>query len=164
MSKANPLRRFVEKANTYPAWLGRRLITFAFNSKVKLAGTARLQVLATDGKSVTFRIRNKKRVQNHIGGVHAAAMALVAESATGFVVGLNLPADKLPLIKSMQLNYVKRASGDLLARAHLTDEQIAQMQQQDKGEVMVSVTVTDEASIEPVVCQMLWAWVPKKRD
>jgi len=50
----------------------------------------------------------------------------------------------------------------MTAVASLSDEQIQMMQQQEKGEVLVKVTVTDANNIEPVVCEMLWAWVPKK--
>ncbi|HBY41992.1 MAG TPA: DUF4442 domain-containing protein, partial [Alteromonas sp.] len=78
-------------------------------------------------------------------------------------VGVNLPGDKLPLIKSMNLQYVKRAQGDMLAVASLTDEQIAMMQEQEKGEVTVQVKVTDAQNIEPILCEMIWAWVPKKK-
>lgn len=163
MAKSNPLRAFAEKVNTYPPWLSRRLLTWMFRFKVKLTRTVSLDILSTDLQSVTFRQKNYKKVQNHIGSVHAAGMALLAESATGFVVGTNLPGDKLPLIKSMKLNYVKRASGDMTAVARLTDEQIRQMNELDKGEVLVEVKVTDATGIEPVICEMLWAWVPRKR-
>ena len=162
MATANPLRRFAEKANQYPGWLSRRLLTWMFRYKVKLTRTVGLEILHTDLKSVTFRQKNYKKVQNHIGSVHAAGMALLAESATGFVVGVNLPGDKLPLIKSMKLSYVKRASGDMQAVATLTDDQIAQMQTQEKGEALVKVVVTDAQSLEPVICEMLWAWITKK--
>ncbi|WP_034475196.1 DUF4442 domain-containing protein [Aestuariibacter salexigens] len=163
---ANPLRRFVDKVNGYPPWLSSRLITWVFRSKVKLTGTVGIEILGTDGKRVTFRQKNRKKVQNHIGSVHAAGMALLAESATGFIVGINLPGDKLPLMKTMKLDYVKRATGDMQAEAWLTDEQIAQMQTSDKGEVEVQVKVTDSAGVEPVICSMIWAWIPhqKKAD
>jgi len=163
MAARNPLREFVLKVNQYPDWLSRRLLTWMFRFKVKLTGTVSLDILGTDMQSVTFRQKNYKKVQNHIGSVHAAGMALLAESATGFVVGVNLPGDKLPLIKSMNLKYVKRATGDMQAVARLTEQQITQMQQDDKGEVLVQVEVTDAAGVEPVICEMVWAWVPKKR-
>lgn len=163
MSVANPLRHYAMKVNRYPNWLSRKLLTWMFRFKVKLTRTVSLDILHTDLTSVTFRQKNYKKVQNHIGSVHAAGMALLAESATGFIVGVNLPGDKLPLIKSMKLNYVKRATGDMQAVASLSEQQIAQMQEQDKGEVLVQVIVTDAHNIEPVVCEMLWAWVPKKR-
>lgn len=161
--KKNPLRQFVLKANRYPQSISRWLMTTLFRRTVKLAGTAKLDILGSDLTIATFRIKNRHRVQNHIGSVHAAAMALLAESATGFIVGVNLPGDKLPLIKSMDLKYVKRAQGDMRAEAWLTEAQIARMQTEEKGEVVVAVNVTDEKGIEPVVCEMCWAWIPRKK-
>lgn len=162
MSANNPLRRFVDKVNQYPQWLSSRLLTMMFRSKVKLAGTCKVEILHTDGKSVTFRQRNIKRAQNHINGIHAAAMTLLAESATGFITGINLPGDKLPLVKKMDVRFVRRAVGDMTAVAHLTDEQIAMMQQQEKGEVTVAVNVTDSSGETPIECEMVWAWISKK--
>lgn len=57
----------------------------------------------------------------------------------------------------MNLNYVKRATGDMQAVASLSDQQILQLQTQDKGEVTVKVTVTDAMGVEPVVAEMVWA-------
>ncbi|WP_166422318.1 DUF4442 domain-containing protein [Paraglaciecola sp. 20A4] len=162
MSVSNPLRKFVDKINQYPTQISAFLMTKVFRHKVKLAGTTSIEVLATDGLKVVFRMKNRKKVQNHIGSVHAAAMALLAESATGFIVGINLPGDKLPLIKCMNLNYVKRATGDMTAIATLTNEQVALLNQQDRGEVKVQIKVTDANGIEPVECEMIWAWVPKR--
>ncbi|MFC4700565.1 DUF4442 domain-containing protein [Glaciecola siphonariae] len=161
MSKRNPLRGFADKCLTYPHWLGMWLLTTMFRYKVKLVGTAKLKILDTDLKRVVFYQSNRKKVQNHIGSVHAAAMALLAESATGFVVGVNLPGDKLPLIKSMNLKYVKRAQGALTAEAYLTDEQITRIQNEEKGDLLVAVKVTDETGNEPVICEMNWAWITK---
>ena len=90
-------------------------------------------------------------------------MALIAESATGFVVGVNLPGDKLPLIKSMNLKYVKRAYGDMQAVATLTDEQITLLQTQAKGDFLVDVKVSDASGSEPVIAEMHWAWVEKDK-
>ena len=38
------------------------------------------------------------QVQNHIKGVHACAMALLAESATGAVFGMNVPDSAIPYV------------------------------------------------------------------
>ena len=161
MAKVNPLRRFAQKCLSYPHGLGMFLLTTVFRHKVKLVRTCGIKIIDTDLQSATFFQKNRTKVQNHIGSVHAAAMALLAESATGFVVGVNLPGDKLPLIKSMNLKYVKRATGDMTAIATLTDAQIQQMQEQEKGDIIVAVTVTDEKGVEPIICEMNWAWVSK---
>lgn len=162
MTVVNPLRQFAEKVLTYPKWLSMRLLTLMFRYKVKLVGTTKIQIIDTDLQSVTFYVKNRRKVRNHIGQVHAATMALLAESATGFVVGLNLPGNKLPLIKSMNLKYVRRSVGDMKAVAWVTSEQITQMQTLEKGDIMVSVTVTDQSNEEPIICEMNWAWVEKR--
>ncbi len=102
-------------------------------------------------------------MQNHIGGIHAAAMALLGESASGFLVGMHVPDDRIPLLKSMTLNYVKRATGDLTATARLDAEQIHAIHSQEKGEVVVHVELIDSVGTAPVLAEFVWAWVPKVR-
>ena len=46
-------------------WLAKRLLTAMFRFKVKLTRTVSLEILETDLKSVTFRQKNYKKVQNH---------------------------------------------------------------------------------------------------
>lgn len=162
MPNNNPLRQFAEFALRMPKPVAFWLLTAMFRFKVKLVGTTKLKIISTDLNEVTFFTHNRKKVQNHIGQVHAATMALLAESATGFVVGLNLPKGKLPLIKSMQVNYLRRSQGAMKARAWLTAEQLMMMQTEAKGETVVSVEVTDESSQCPIECHMLWAWIEKK--
>ena len=146
-------------------------------------------------------LRNRTRVQNHIKGVHACGMALLAESATGdhddiysdlysdrdpilaraqrltlatgvvfgtslsvdmhagrhclsicdtihmhacmhaltpaagAVFGMNLPDDKLPLLKSMTIDYTRVAKGDLRG--------VAALRPQDKAAFLADPKVCD---------------------
>lgn len=162
MAVANRLNRIVAVLNKLPAAWRTPALSWLFGTQVKLAGTARIRVQEMTRQRATLSIANRRRVQNHIKGVHAAAMALLAESATGFLVAMNLPETKLPLIKTLQVDYRKRAVGGLTAVASLTSDQIAAFEQQDKGEVWVTVTVTDESGSAPIDCAMLWAWISKK--
>jgi len=139
------------------------VFTFAFGSAVKFFRTSRLRFIAVSPHYALCEVKNRRRVQNHIGGVHAVSMALIAESATGVLVGLNVPASSIPVIKSMHVDYLKRATGSMRAEAQLSDEQIKMMKTEPKGEVTVTCTVTDEESKEPISVEMIWAWVPAKR-
>ena len=56
--------------------------------------------------------------------------------------------------------FKQRATGSLSAGATLSAEQRALMQASDKGEVNVPVIVTDEAGVNPVACEFVWAWIP----
>ncbi len=135
----------------------------AIGRTVKFVGTAGLRVEKISAGSAVVSLANHKKVQNHIGGVHACAMALLAESATGFVVGMNVPDTAVPVIKTMKIEYLKRATGGLRAEATLTEEQQRSIATEPKGDVLVQCRVTDEAGVEPIQCEMTWAWVPRKR-
>ena len=156
------LARTVASLDKFPPAIKARLVTFGFTRRVRFAGTASVtfETLA-EGRAV-LHLANRKKVQNHIGGIHAAAMALLAETATGAVLGMTLPDTHIPLLKSMHVDYVKRATGDLRAEATLTPEMIKRVTSEVKGDFVVPVKVTDSAGIEPIVCQFTWAWVPKK--
>eukprot|EP00124_Ichthyophonus_hoferi_P004604 Ihof_evm3s528 gene=Ihof_evmTU3s528 len=116
----------------FPIAINNRLLGLVLGWKVKLFGTAKIDVQEISHHKVSLFIRNRTRVQNHIGGVHAAAMALVAESATGFVVGMNVPIESVPVIKSMTINYIRRSKGSLKAVAQLNDDQIKNIRETAK--------------------------------
>jgi len=137
--------------------------SFGFGRVVRFFGTAGVRFVDASPERVVQTLKNRKSVQNHIGGVHAAATALLAESATGAVFGLNLPDDKLPLLKRMSIEYNKRSTGDLRAEATIAPEDVERMLSEPKGSVSVAVTVTDEKDVETVSCDMVWAWIPKKK-
>ncbi|QOL26527.1 DUF4442 domain-containing protein [Thalassotalea sp. LPB0316] len=161
---ANRFSTVVNRINKGPAALRSYLLTKVFNSQVKYAKTSNIKLISVTNKAVELKIANKKRVQNHIGGVHAIAASLLAESATGIVFGMNVPDTHVPLLKSMKVDFQRRMVGDLTAHANLTDEQIQQIETQDKGDMLVAVTITDESGQQPIACFMEWAWVPKRRD
>lgn len=138
--------------------------TMLFNGLVKLAGTAGLQVEKLSVKESEVYLKNRKKVQNHIGGLHACSMALAAESATGMVVGMNVPDTHIPLIKSMHVDFVRRCQGDVRVKAWLSDEDYRRIHEEDKGDVSVQVRVEDESGNEPIETEMIWAWVNKDRS
>lgn len=134
------------------------------SSAAKLAGTAGLRVEKMGQKESEVYLKNRKKVQNHIGGLHACSMALAAESATGMVVGMNVPDTHIPLIKSMHVDFVRRCQGDIRVKAWLTEEDYKRIHEEDKGDVSVKVRVEDESGNEPIETEMIWAWVNKTRS
>ena len=161
--QSNRLSLIVNNINRLPDFMRSQGLSFAVGSQVKFAGTAKVEILEMSATCLRARIKNRKKVQNHIGSVHAAAMALLAESVTGLVVGMSVPDDRVPVIKSMKIDYVKRAKGDLEAVATLKAEEVERIVATPKGEITVPVKVTDIEGNEPIHCEMVWAWTPKRR-
>ena len=163
MTKSNRLTKLVNATSKLPMSLRSTLWSKAFGRIVPMVGTANIRYLEVNPSQVKVRIENQRNMQNHIKGVHAAAMALLAETATGFLTGLHVPDHRILLIKSLHVDYLKVAKGGLTATAYLNAEQQALIASQEKGELLIPVTVIDDTGNEPIHCQMLWAWLPKQK-
>jgi acyl-coenzyme A thioesterase PaaI-like protein len=160
---ANRLARTLQPLERLPTALRARARSLVMGQIVPFVGTARLRIEELSDRRAVVSVQNRRRVQNHLHTVHAAAMALIAETASGFVVGMNVPDDRVPVIKSMRVDFLKRARGAMRAVAELTDEQRAAIAREQKGEVAVQVRVEDGEGKEPIACAMIWAWTPKRR-
>lgn len=161
--KPNRLLRLVNQINAKaPSFLRGRILSLAFNSNIKYAGTTGIAIEQWNEQQAVVNLKNRFRVQNHLKGIHATAMATLAESATGMVFGVHVPDTHIPLLKSMKIQFVKRAQGDLQAVAKITPSQIENITCTDKGAEIIQVKVTDQAGNEPIQCEMEWAWTTKK--
>jgi acyl-coenzyme A thioesterase PaaI-like protein len=164
MSKPNRLLRMVQKINgQVPQFFRPTVLSLAFNSYIRYAGTTGLKITKWDGDEAVVICKNRWHIQNHIGGVHATAMATLAESATGMLFGLHVPDSKLPLLKSLHVDYKAVAKGDLTAVATMSKEQMATIDNDPKGAMIIPVRITDSEGKEPIQCQMEWAWITKKK-
>lgn len=163
MAKQNTLNKIVSNINKLPEFMRGKALTTLFGKTVRYTGTTGQKVEELTEERAVITLKNKKSVQNHIGSVHAVASVLIAESATGYLIGMNISDDCVPVIKTIKADYVKRAKGDMRAEAKLTKAQIKEIQSSEKGETIVPVTVTDADNKEPILFEMTWAWTPKKR-
>ena len=162
--RPNRLARSVAQLERIPAFLRPWLRNRVMGRAVPFTGTAGLNYAEMSPEQVVVTVPNVRRVQNHIQGVHAAAMALLAETATGMVVGMNVRDDCLPLCKTLHIDFKRRAQGGLRAVARLSAAQRELMQKNDKGEVSVLVQVSDESGEQPIQCEFVWAWIPTHKS
>lgn len=164
MPKRNSLSRRVAQLKVLPSGVRRLIINRTFGRRVRFAGTAGVQFDELSENRVIAFLSDARKVQNHIGTVHAAAMALLAESATGAVFAMNVPDTHVPLLRQMHVDYTKRAQGGLRAVATLSEATRERIRTENRGEIEVPVTVTDAAGSEPLQASMTWAWVSKSEE
>ena len=62
-------------------------------------------------------MRDRRRVRNHLGTVHAIALCNLAELCAGVMVDVSLPAGMRWIPKGMQVEYLKKARGTMRAVA-----------------------------------------------
>lgn len=156
----NRMRRELARTRNLPAFLQAWGLNRALRRAIPFTGTAKLDFVNITTHRAEIALANHAGVRNHLGGVHASAMNLLAETASGMVVGMNVLDGCVPLVKEMHVAWRKRATGALRAVATLSEPQRFAMFQQPSGEVRVSVVVTDEAGVVPVECEFIWAWIP----
>ena len=107
----------LERLGPLAGFLRQRILRGA----IPFTGTAGLEFreLALDGAVVA--LRNRRRVQNHIGTVHAIALCNGLEAAMGALAEASIPADKRWIPKGMDIAYTAKAdSDDRLGSTHPT--------------------------------------------
>jgi acyl-coenzyme A thioesterase PaaI-like protein len=140
---------------TWPAgiWLFSRVICFKapyFSSISPWIGTLE------PGRCVV-RLRDRRRVRNHIGTVHAIALCNAAELAGGLATDATIPGSMRWIPKGMAVRYLKKATGTLEVTATVPtigDTAVAQ-------ELHASVVARD-AQGEAVFDADITMWVSSK--
>jgi len=163
MNSLSPLARAVKKIERFPKGLQKFLLNVSIGKAIPFYATGGLQCLELSGKKAVVFLKSRRKVHNHIKGIHASAMVLLAENTSGLLMGMNIPNDKVPVIKSLNVEFIKRCSGNLTATATITDEQIDLIRTTDKGDTYIPVTLIDSDNKEPVQATMHWAWIQKNR-
>ena len=164
MPTTNPFARIADRYRDVPPRLRRPLVTKAVGEVIPFVDTAGCFIEAYTPRRVAVRLDNGTRLRNHLGGLHAAALALLAETATGLVVALNVPDGSSPLLRTMNISFDAFARETVQAEAILTDDESAQVQSRSIGQIEVDVTLAapdDETTL--VSGSLKWAWVPEDR-
>ncbi|GLQ47982.1 DUF4442 domain-containing protein [Dyella lipolytica] len=101
------------------------------------------------------RIRDRRRVHNHIGTVHAIALCNMAELSAGVMAEATLPPGMRWIPKGMSVEYLSKARGTMCAIATPETTNVAA----DTGiDWPVIVQVTDPAGL-PVFRARITMWV-----
>jgi len=138
-------------------WLFSRLICF----KAPYFGTIAPRFLALEPGRCEIRIRDRRRVHNHIGTVHAIGLCNLAELSGGNMTDVSIPASMRWIPKGMTVEYLAKAVGTLHAVA--TPERPA-VESASGYEWPVNVSVSDAGGQE-VFRARISMWVsPRSRQ
>lgn len=122
-------------------WLFSRLVCL----KAPYFGTIRPRFVELRPGYGEIRMRKRRRVQNHLGTVHALAMGNLCELVGGMTLDVTLPRGMRWIPRSMNIEYLKLARTDLVARCSIDTPEPGV-----KTDLPVTVRVTDAAGVEVV--------------
>ena len=135
-------------------WLFSRIVCF----KAPYFGSIRPLIFNLTPECCEVKLRKRRRVQNHIGTVHAIAMCNMAELAAGLLTDAALPPNRRWIPKGMTVEYVAKAQSSLRAKASFgSPPDFAQT-----GELPVFVDVFDDADTVVFRAQIRMWISPKK--
>ncbi|RYG77154.1 DUF4442 domain-containing protein [Yimella sp. RIT 621] len=138
--------------------LGKSAFSLAFMLKAPYFATVRPKVEVMEPHHGVVTIRKRRGVQNHIGTVHAIAVANGLEAAMGLLCEATTPKGMRWIPRGIQLDYIAKVPTDVRCEAR-TD--IADWDKQPPFQVDVRCTACVDDGSE-VVSGVIPVWVTAK--
>lgn len=159
----NQINRTLATLARFPRRLQLRLFDLVFGRVSSFYRHVGVRAVEIGPHRVTLALANRRRTRNHLRGIHAIAIALPAEYASGLVVAQHLSPDAVVVVKQIQFDLHKAVHGAIRATAVLSPRQGEALRERLKGEIGVSVQVVDESGQSPITGVMQMAWFPRDR-
>ncbi|WP_372736506.1 hotdog fold domain-containing protein [Nocardioides sp.] len=103
--------------------LGTRAFSLVFGQKAPYFFSIRPRFTVIEPNHAELVIKDRRRVHNHIGTVHAIALCNGLEAAMGALAEASIPKDKRWIPKGMEVAYTAKAAGDVTCIAQTDPEQ-----------------------------------------
>lgn len=123
---------------------------------VPYSGTLGAVVRTLEPGRAVVRLRDRKKVRNHLGSIHAIALANLGELATGLSVLVGLPASVRGILVGLQVEYRKKARGRLEASARCEPPDV-----RGRIEYTVAAEIVDESGDAVAVVTARWLLAPR---
>ncbi len=167
----NPFRLILDRVQGASSADKLAVATEAVGETIPFMATVGAEVEVYTPGEVRVALPDRPAVHNHVGTPHAAALALLAEAATGLVMAINLPDGAVPLLRTMNVDFRRMATGRVTARAALPEAERERIATHPIGKVNVDVELTSGARGEAgdgpaeaaVTGTLQWAWLPEAR-
>ncbi|MFL5577282.1 MAG: hotdog fold domain-containing protein [Gemmatimonadaceae bacterium] len=134
---------------------GKALFSWSLGRMVPYTGTIRPHVVELRAGYARVEMADRRRVRNHLGSIHAVALANLAEVASGLAVIYALPDDARGILLGLSVEYLKKARGRLTAECSCDVPDA-----RERREYEIEVTVRDAAGDVVVRARPRWVIGP----
>jgi acyl-coenzyme A thioesterase PaaI-like protein len=130
---------------------GSWLFGIAVKFTIPYTGSVSPRVEVLEPGYAKISIKQRRGLEQHLGSIHAVALANVAEFASGAAMSTALPAGYRGIVTKMRLEYLKKARGVVTAEARTALPDLSV-----EGEHDFVAEVKDEAG--DIVCTATVTW------
>jgi acyl-coenzyme A thioesterase PaaI-like protein len=138
--------------------LGRLLFHIGLRIMVPYSGSTHPQVLEIAPGRARVRLRDRRRVRNHLSSIHAIAQANVLELTSGLAMMAGLSEDVRGIVTRLEVHYLKKARGPLEVTSECTPPQSAS----ENTEFLASAEARDTAGDVVSSISVTWVLGPTK--
>jgi len=103
--------------------VGARVFSIAFARKAPYFASIRPRFTVIEPNHAELVVRDRRRVHNHLGTVHAIALCNGLEAAMGALAESTIPRDRRWIPKGMEVAYTAKADSDITCIAETDPEQ-----------------------------------------
>ena len=103
------------KLKKFPA--GNKIFSSLVSRYIPYTGSISPLVLSIENGQARVMLKDRKAVRNHLNSIHAIALANVGEFSTGLCLISQLPTSANAILVKIEIEYLKKARGDLIAEA-----------------------------------------------
>lgn len=133
-------------------WLFSRMIGWM----APYTGTIRAEVMDLAPGYSKWRLRDRRRVRNHLNSVHAVALVNLAEVASGTAMLAALPAGTRGIVRGLSIEYMKKARGMLTAECRCSPP----VSVTGETDYTVTATICNTAGETVATASVIWRLAP----
>jgi len=136
--------------------LGRRVFALIIRRLIPYTGALGAEYEELRPGYARIALRERRGVRNHLGSIHAVALANLGEVTTGFALMYGAPPSVRGILTGLQIEYVKKARGRITAQASAEHLDVTSaMEQRVTGEL------TDAAGAVVARVTATWRLAPR---
>jgi acyl-coenzyme A thioesterase PaaI-like protein len=127
-----------------PAPGGRKVFAALLGRLVPYSGSVKPRILELEPGRAKIAMDDRWATRNHLGSLHALALANIGEMACGLALNIGLPEGYGAILRRIEVEYLKKARGTVVSSCQLN---LKDLDLRNEGMVQATSDITDSAGV-----------------